>query len=442
MATHVSSAVLNREHLKQYFLDGCKDETDLRVGVEWEKIGVYRENAKGIRYSGPNGVEAIFKALMKKFEWQGVFSGLHVIALKKNGSSITLEPGGQIELSGRKAAFLSENARELHNHLRELKEVSEPLGIAWLGVGLQPVSAVETIEWVPKERYAIMRERLKTRGALTYCMMKQTASIQIALDYTSENDAVEKLRLAMGLSPVLSAIFANSPISAGEWNGFYSKRAYIWSQTDPERTGIIYNVFDPAFSFDDYLEYALKVPMLFILREEKWLPVDGLRFGEFLENGFGGYTATEHDWELHLTTIFTEARLKKYVEIRSADCQNRDLGMSVPALLKGLFYDASSRKQAWRFVSELSLEERLRLAHEAPLKGLKTRLGSADLWEIGCELIKLGEEGLEGDESKYLAPLKEIFNKRMTPADLLIGCAVKNASPQERINQILRCAAI
>ncbi len=451
MATQIGGAILDRERLKQYFLDGCKDETDLHVGVEWEKIGVYRDSAEGIRYSGPNGVESIFKALMEKFEWQGIFSGPHVVALKKGESSITLEPGGQIELSGRKAALLRENAEELHDHLSEIKEVSEPLGVAWLGIGLQPVSAVEAIEWVPKERYAIMRESLKTKGPLTYSMMKQTASIQISLDYTSEDDAIEKLRLAMGLSPVLSALFANSPLSRGELNGFYSKRAYVWSHTDPERTGVIYKVFDPSFRLDDYVEYALNVPMLFILREGKWISVNGIRFKESLENGFGsGGLATEDDWELHLTTIFTEARLKKYVEIRSIDCQNRELGMSVPALLKGLFYDNSSRKAAWNLVSDLSLEERLRLAHEAPVKGLKTRLGNADLWEIGRELITLGEEGLRrlpsglasSDESKYLTPIKEILNKRMTPADRLIGCAAKNASRQERVKQILKCAAI
>ena len=451
MTTHVGDAILDRERLKQYFLDGCKAETDLCVGVEWEKIGVYRDSAEGIRYSGPNGVEAIFKALMEKFQWEGVFSGPHVIALKKGESSITLEPGGQIELSGRKAALLKENAGELHEHLGEIKEVSEPLGIAWLGIGFQPVSAVEAIEWVPKERYAIMRENLKTKGPLTYSMMKQTASIQISLDYTSEGDAIEKLRLAMGLSPILSAVFANSPLSGGGLNGFYSKRAYVWSHTDPDRTGILYQVFDPAFGFDDYVEYALNVPMFFVLREGKWISVNGIRFKEFLENGLGdGNPATKEDWELHLTTIFTEARLKKYVEIRSVDCQNRELSMSVPALLKGLFYDDASRKAAWNLVSDLSLEERLRLAHEAPVKGLKTKLGNTDLGEIGRELIRLGEEGLRrlpgamasSDESKYLMPIKELLNKRLTPADSLIGCAAKNASRQERIKQILKCAAI
>ncbi len=341
----VHETLLTKNQLKEYFAGGFKKESEFKIGVEWEKIGVTRENAEAIRYSGDCGVEAILQALVKKFGWGPVFSGSHITALKKNDSSITLEPGGQIELSGRKAARLEENASELYGHLSEIKKVSEPMGVVWLGLGLQPVSAANQIEWVPKERYAIMRESLKNRGPLTYSMMKQTASIQISLDYASEGDAVEKLRLAMGLSPILTALFANSPVSEGRPDGFLSGRAHIWRHTAPERTGIIQKVFDGRFSLEDYLEYALSVPMLFIVRDSHWIPANGMDFKGFMKKGLAGHASTPADWDLHLTTIFTEARLKSYLEIRSVDCQKTDLGLSAPALLKGIFYDELSRKK-------------------------------------------------------------------------------------------------
>ncbi len=434
---------LSKNDLRQYFIEGCKKPGDLKVGVEWEKIGVYKDSARAIAYSGPRGVAAIFKELIKKFRWEPVFLGSHITALRKDESSITLEPGGQIELSGRKALTLDENASELLTHLKEIEAVSEPLGIVWLGIGLQPVSKVDEIEWVPKERYAIMQDALKNKGTLTYCMMKQTASIQISLDYTSERDAGEKLRLAMGLSPILSALFSNSPVWEGRLNGFYTKRADIWLHTAPERTGIIPAAFEDGFGFDGYIEYALGVPMLFIVRQGKWIPMNGMTFNEFLKKGLAYYHATPADWDLHLTTIFTEARLKKYLEVRSMDCQQAELGLSIPALLKGLFYDDASRKKAWELVADLSIEERKKLAASVPQNGLKTKFKGKTLHEPALELLKLGEEGLRGDEAKYLRPLKKLLvERKVSPAEALLECLNKNATQKELAQRVLTCAAI
>lgn len=434
---------LSKEALRSYFIEGCKKPGDLKVGVEWEKIGVYKDTARAIAYSGPRGVTAIFKELVKKYGWGPVFLGPHIVALRKGESSITLEPGGQIELSGRKALTLDENAAELLTHLKEIEAVSEPLGIAWLGIGLQPFSTVDEIEWVPKERYAIMREVLKNKGALTYCMMKQTASIQISLDYTSEADAAEKLRLAMGLAPIFSALFANSPIWEGRLNGFYSKRADIWLHTAPERTGIIPAVFRDGFGFDGYMEYALGVPMLFIVRQGKWIPMNGMTFNDFLKKGLAYYRATPADWDLHLTTIFTEARLKKYLEVRSMDCQQAELGLAIPALLKGLFYNDVARKKAWGLVADLSAEERKKLAASVPREGLKTQFKGKTLLEPALQLLKLAEEGLKGNEAKYLTPLKKLLGERgMTPAEALLKCLEKNATQKELAQRVLTCAAI
>ncbi len=443
---------LTKNDLRQYFIEGFKKPNDLQVGVEWEKIGVYKDSLKAIRYSGAKGVEAIFRSLVRNHGWQPIKHGPHIIALEKAGSSITLEPGGQIELSGKKFMSLDQNAAELYSHLEEIKRISEPIGIIWLGIGAQPVSTFQEIEWVPKKRYGIMRKSLKNKGSLTYAMMKETASVQISLDFINEKDAVEKLRLAFALSPVLSAMYANSPVSKGKLNGFYSRRCHIWLNTAPERTGIIADVFKPDFNFERYIDYALSVPMLFIVRGDKWIPANGMLFGDFLRKGLKGHHAVPGDWHLHLTTIFTEARLKKYVEVRSIDCQRTGIGLSAPALLKGIFYDPISRKKAWELLADLSLKERFRMSAEVPSKGLNTRFKDKTMFDPAVKLLSIAEEGLDRlvskklalkNEKRYLTPLKELLlQKKAMPAELLIACFRRAHSRSEVIDRIRCCAAI
>ena len=424
-----TSKPLTRESMIRYFLDGCKKKDDLKIGVEWEKIGVYKHNLKAIRYSGPKGVRAIFKSLVSHYGWSPVMSGIHPIALKKGSSSITLEPGGQIELSGQKASALDQNASELLSHLAEIKKVSEPLGIVWLGTGLQPISVAKNIQWVPKKRYAIMRGNLKNKGTLSYRMMKETASIQISLDYVSEKDAIQKLRLAMALAPFFSALFANSPVSRGKLNSFRSERAHIWRHTAPERTGIIEEVFKKNFGFDDYVEFAAGVPMIFITRQNRWIAVKGITFKEFMKRGFHGFKATLADWQLHLTSIFTECRLKQYLEIRSIDCQKTTFGLSAPALVKGIFYDPVSLERTWKLIGDLSMKERHRLASEVPRLALKSKLRGETLGKFAKKIVSFAREGLlrlgqknlalQGD-LKYLEPLEQSVLKEKTPADEVI----------------------
>jgi glutamate--cysteine ligase len=446
-----SSIPLKRDTLSQFFIDGCKDEHDRQIGVEWEKLGVYKDSGKAISYYGKSGVESIFSELIKEFHWQPIYSGQFVIALTKNTSSITLEPGGQIELSGHKALTISENASELYDHLSEIKEVSAKLGIVWLGLGAHPVSPLDEIEWVPKERYKIMRETLP--GKLTHHMMKKTASIQISLDYTSEKDAIEKLRLAMALSPFLSAMYGNSPFSEGKLNGFKSWRAEIWQDTAPERSGIIQEVFKSGFSFESYVQFALKVPMIFIVRGNRWIPMNGMTFEDYLESGYAGTTATGADWELHLTTLFTEARLKKYIEIRSIDCQKTGTGLSIPALMKGLFYDDQAQENAWKIVGDLTLEERLEITRNVPRKGLRTAFKGHTLLRPCLDLLHSAQQGLlrisertAGErEIAYLTPLKEALENGQSPADLLIekaGASFESLSEKERVKKILEWTEI
>ena len=437
------STSLSRGHLKNYFLDGCKKEADFAVGVEWEKIGVLRESGEAIRYAGPRGVRAIFEALVQKNAWIPVFSAAGMpIALKKGTMSITLEPGGQVELSGQKAKRLKDNADELYCHLKEIKEVSRPLDIVWLGLGAQPFSTAHDIEWVPKDRYDVMREKLQGRGALTFSMMKETASVQISLDYSSESDAIEKLRLAMALSPVLTALFANSPLEKGRGGPYLSRRAHIWRHTAPERSGIVWKVFDPSFTLEDYVEYALDVPLLFLQRNDGWIGVGELSFRDFLERGWKDLTPEPADWDLHLTSLFTEARLKKYIEIRSVDCQTPPLGLAAVAFVKGLFYDADARRNAWKQLESWSLEERKRLMDEVPVHGLQTKIRGAQLRQTAAVLAELAEQGLAPEERDHLKPMQELLGKGQNPAQKLLSCLQESPDPSAALPRLFECCEI
>lgn len=421
--------MLKRESLRHYFLKGCKAPNNLKIGVEWEKIGVHKDTGRAIPYSGPRGVRAIFKGLVRRYGWRPVLSDGKPIALKKGAASITLEPGGQIELSGRKALTLHENASELYSHLEQIKRVSDPLGIGWLGTGLQPVSRATNIEWVPKKRYAIMRRDMARSGTMSHRMMKETASIQVSLDYTDEKDAVQKLRLATKLAPFFTALFANSPVSGGRLNGLRSERALIWRHTAPERTGIIREVFKSHFGFDDYAAFALDVPMFFIIRENRWIPMRQMTFGEFMQKGKGAERATLKDWELHLTTLFTECRLRTYLEIRGVDCQKMLMGLSAPALIKGLFYEPQAMKKIWGLVADMTIEELEELRIEAPRSGLQTPFRGRPIESLAQKLVWTAHEGLERlgrrdsrlkNDLIYLEPLEKLVLKGRSPADEII----------------------
>ena len=442
MPAESQTVQLRFSDLKDYFISGCKKPDELTLGVEWEKLGVYRDSGAAIPYSGPRGVEAVLRALAREYRWQPVFSKKHIIALQKPGRSITLEPGGQIELSGQNAPRLEQNAQELYSHLEEIKAVSEDLGIAWLALGAQPFSIHEGIEWVPKERYAIMRESLKDKGTRTYSMMKESAAVQVSLDYTHEADAVQKFRLAMALSPILTAVFANSPFEEGRVTEFLSRRAHIWARTDPDRTGILWQVFDAGFRLDDYVEYALSVPCLFIQRSDRWIRIaKPMTFRDYLDNGFESYQATESDWELHLSSIFTEARFKKYIEIRSIDCQKPALGLAAAAFLKGLFYHDASREAAWRLLAPYSISDRKKLKMTAPKTGLQSLLGNQAVGSVASKLLQLAKEGLK-EEAAYLGPLEELLEQGASPAERLLA-RLRNAKKPVKIkDKILEWCAI
>jgi glutamate--cysteine ligase len=400
-----------------------------RIGTEYEKVGVDRTTGRAAPFSGARGIEAVLRGLAERFGWEPKEENGRVIALARGGASITLEPGGQLELSGEQCETIHCTNAELRTHVREVVSVGNDVGVAFLGLGIQPVSRLDEIEWVPKQRYGIMGPYMTRVGTLGQRMMKQTATVQANIDYADERDAMMKMRVAMGLAPLITAMFANSSVVENALSGYMSYRGYIWTDTDRARSGILPFVFRADASFVDYVEWALDVPMYFIIRNRRYVTdVTGTPFRRFLAEGFGGERATLDDWNLHLTTLFPEARLKGYVELRSADSQPPERMLALPALVKGVFYTADCLDAAWDLVKRWKIEERHELARDVYREALQARLRGIKVLELARELYAIGEEGLRRqqavdargrDERIYLDRLGEQLALGRSPARVI-----------------------
>jgi glutamate--cysteine ligase len=423
------SVIEKKEELEAYFHDAGKPRERWRVGTEYEKVGIDRNTAKAIPYFGRRGVEFILRELIERYGWEPEEQDGHIIALERGNAQITLEPGGQIELSGEPCETIHCTYAEFTQHIRELLEVAEKLDIVFLGLGMQPVSRLEEIEWVPKKRYRIMAPYMLKVGTLGQRMMKQTATVQANIDYSDEKDAMAKFRTGMGLTPIIVAIFANSPISEGRLNGYRSFREHIWTDTDRSRAGLLKFAFLPEVSFDHYVQYALDVPMYFIIRNHDYIDMTGVTFRQFLEQGRHGQRATLEDWNDHLTTLFPETRIKRYLEVRCADSQPPELMLAFPALIKGLFYDSDCLQAAWDLVKTWSWDERMQAYFDSHRDALATRIRRYALLDLAKELLQIAWEGLRrqkavnsqgDDETIYLEPLKALLSQGKCPADLLV----------------------
>jgi glutamate--cysteine ligase len=393
-AAALEAPVSRRDALIEYFASGAKPRGEWRVGTEYEKIAVDRKTGRAARYYGPRGIEAVLRRLADRFGWTPRFEGEHVIALEGRKATITLEPGGQLELSGEACESIHCAEEELTQHVNEIVEVADGLGLAFLGLGMQPLSPLEDIEWVPKVRYGIMAPYMSKVGTLGHRMMKQTATVQANIDFETERDAMAKVRLGMGLSPILTAAFANSPISDGRLNGYLSYRQHVWTDTDRDRCGLLPFAFSRDAGFEDYADWALDVPMYFIRREGKLVDLTGLPFREFLKHGAVGHHATLADWQLHLTTLFPETRLKTYIEIRSVDSQPPERMLALPALVKGVFYDDDCMLGAWDLVRSWSWSERLEAYVAAQQEALLARVRGIRLLDLARELSAIARVGL------------------------------------------------
>jgi glutamate--cysteine ligase len=387
-----------------------------RVGTEHEKIGLWIPELSPVPYEGERGVSHVLDAVAESDGWTRQLEGDRVVALRKENASITLEPGGQLELSGAPLRTIHETCSEFNAHLSTMKRVCEPLGIVWLGLGMHPIHGVPEIPIMPKSRYRIMRSYLPARGSLSLEMMFATATVQANYDFSDEADMVAKMRTALAVSPIVSAIFANSSLSEGKANGFVSRRLHIWQHTDPDRTGLLPFAFEPDFGYRRYIEWALDVPMFFVVRQGSYHPVGGMSFRRFLREGWAEQRATFADFDRHLTTLFPEVRLKHVIEVRGADAVPPGLTCSLPALWKGILYDAGALEAAHALVADATHDEREAARAEVSRRGLAARHAGRPMLELAGELTRIAHEGLrrighagrrDPDESSFLDPVFE-----------------------------------
>jgi glutamate--cysteine ligase len=424
----------NIEHIDDllaYMASGSRPADQWRLGTEHEKFGFTKDDLRPLSHSGERGIELILTSLAEKFSWRPVLEkGLTIALLDDTGASITLEPGGQLELSGALLDNIHETCLEVNTHLNQVKSVCEPLGIAFLGMGFNPKWRRQDMHWMPKARYQIMREYMTKVGTLGQDMMSRTCTVQVNLDFGSEADMVQKFRVALALQPIATAMFANSPFTEGKANGYLSYRSRIWEDTDPDRTGMLPFVFEDGMGFERYVDYMLDVPMYFVYREGQYIDSSGQSFRDFLAGklpALPGELPTITDWEDHLTTAFPEVRLKRFLEMRGADGGPWGQLCALPALWAGLLYHQPSLDAAWDMSKDWSLEERLQLRHDVPRQGLKAEIRGQSVQVLADQLLELSRQGLSarnrlnsaGDnETGYLEPLQVTVESGKTPAEI------------------------
>jgi glutamate--cysteine ligase len=441
MSTRVAGpqgpTIESRDDLVAYLEAGSKPIGEWRIGTEHEKFGFYRGGHTPVPYGGDRGIRALLDALKDRFGWDGVFEHGNIIALRRlscpKGGIISLEPGGQLELSGAPLVNLHETEEELRQHLIEVREVGDELGIGFLGIGFSPKWTLAETPVMPKARYAIMQRYMPTRGRLGLDMMFRTATVQVNLDFADETDMVAKMRVGLALQPVATALFANSPFTAGKPNGFKSYRAEIWRDTDPDRTGNLPFVFEAGMGFERYVDYALEVPMYFVYRNGRYIDVAGASFKDFIAGRLDrlpGEYPTFDDWADHLTTLFPDVRLKRFLEMRGADAGPYAELMALPAFWVGLLYDASAQTEAYALVSDWTDSERQALRDQVPRLGLATPFRSSTVGEVARQAVAIAERGLKrraaldrdgDDERKHLARLAETAAEMRSPADRLLA---------------------
>jgi glutamate--cysteine ligase len=420
--------ITRREQLVDYIASGEKPVSDWRIGTEHEKFGFRLDDLRPLTWEGPQGIGAMLEGLTR-FGWERVIEKGKLIALLRDGASVTLEPAGQLELSGAPLETIHQTCSEVSSHLTEVKTVADELGVGFLGMGFQPKWRREDMPWMPKGRYAIMRRYMPTVGNLGLDMMTRTCTVQVNLDFASEADMVRKFRTSLALQPIATALFADSPFTDGKPNGYLSYRSHIWTDTDPDRTGMLDFVFEEGFGYERYVDYLLDVPMYFSYRDGVYHDLAGQSFRKFMRGELAdlpGATPTMTDWADHMTTAFPEVRMKKYLEMRGADGGPWNRLCALPAFWVGLLYDSAALDAAWDLVKDFTREERNALRDGVPKYGLKLPFRNGTLRDIAVEALKISAHGLrqrartnrEGvDESIFLNPLIEIVEANETPAE-------------------------
>jgi len=423
--------ITDKRQLIEHLAEGCKPASQWRIGTEHEKFVFRRADLRPVPYEGESGIRALLEGL-RKFGWDPVLDGANIVGLDAGGAALSLEPGGQFELSGAPLETLHQTCAEVQGHLNQTREVTEALGLGMLGLGFLPRWKREDCYWMPKRRYAVMRRYMPTRGHLGHDMMLRTCTVQVNLDFASEADMVLKSRVSLALQPVAAALFANSPFFEGKPSGYVSYRSHVWTDVDPDRTGMLPFVFDPGFGFERYVDYMLDVPMYFVYRDGDYVDVAGQSFRDFMKGqlpGLPGAVPTMSDWSDHLTTVFPEIRIKRYIEMRGADAGPWRNICALPAFWTGLLYDGASLNAAWEIVADWSAEEREHLHVEVPRTGLATHFRGKKFQEVALAALELSRAGLRRrarldstgqDESHFLSPLFETAHSGKTPAEKLL----------------------
>ena len=424
---------LTRDDLLMPFLSACKPSSAFLVGTEAEKFGVRRVGGQlqPLPFEGPASVGAVLAALAERFDYKPYRETPdgEIIALLGDRQSITLEPAGQLELSGAPLRTIHETQAEFQRHLEELKVVSEPLGITWLSLGFHPFARQDELPHVPKLRYSVMEHYLPTRGTRALDMMRRTCTVQANLDYLSPDDAMRKLHIALALQPVFTGMFANSPWYEGTRRGLLSERADVWLHMDPDRSGLLPFAWEAEAALNDYIEWALSAPMFMIRRGSKLIKNTGQTFREFMKDGYGGVMAQPEDWDTHLNSLFPEVRLKRTLEVRGADAQQPDLLCAIPALWKGLLYDAKAMDDAAQLAERLSYQAVEHVRPQIARAGLKASLAGKqvqwwaeamlDIARSGLDRIALRDQ-LSRSESEFLTSLQTLVARGKTPAEVLL----------------------
>lgn len=432
MDTNDSQAALiaGLDDLLLPFHEAESPRSEFRIGTEAEKFGVDTE-LRPVSFDGPKGVLRVLEALSAEFGWtpKHEVPSAPAIALTRGQASITLEPAGQLELSGAPLADIHATRAEMDAHIAELETVSKPLGLTWLGIGFNPLASLDQLPMVPKLRYPVMAQYLPTRGARGLDMMKRTCTVQANMDFESEADAMRKLRVSLRIQPIVTAMFMNSPWYEGQHRGIRGERPDVWLHMDPERTGLLPFAWTSGATYQDYVTWALNAPMFLIVRDGQVVHNTGQRFSEFLADGYQGTRATRLDWETHLNTLFPEVRLKRTLEWRGADNQRRDLVCALPALARGVLYDPVALDRAEALASRLSYEDVVAHREDITRRGLRAQLGGRPVGEWADELLTIAEDGLDRldvrdaygrTERVHLMPLRALVDAGACPADFLI----------------------
>lgn len=425
--------ITDKQILVDFLASGCKPMDQWRIGTEHEKFAYNRETLKPLPYEGPVGIRTLLNEL-QRFGWSPVMEGDNIIALSNpDGSTVSLEPAGQVELSGAPLNTIHETCIEVHGHLAQVKSIASEMGIVFVGLGYRPEDQSDGVPWMPKGRYKIMREYMPKQGNLGLEMMQNTCTVQVNLDFDSEETMVDMFRIGLALQPVATSLWANSPFRNGKPNGFLSFRSSIWTDTDPDRTGILPFVFEDGFGFERYVDYMLDVPMYFVYRDGVYIDASGQSFRDFMKGelpAYPGHYPTMKDWEDHLTTVFPEVRLKKYMEMRGADGGPWARLCALPAFWTGLLYDNDARQAAVDLIKDWTPEEHEHLRNDVPKLGMQTKFRGGTLQDLTKEVLCIARTGLCNrgrldnvglDETHFLRPLFHIAESGRTPAEEMLA---------------------